>query len=236
MAKPFKRKTVNGEDLYLCNKCATWKTRDSFYKSNRKYGHGIQNRCSLCQRQQNKTRRLAKRDFIRDKHNEYRRRESAERKVKARPIRSVSADLVKEALDQTNMSSFQIGLAAGCDSTMIRYIRTGTKTNISPEFADKILTALDRVDLLALLMPETGYDGWARGHRCCIDCGRSNIRHAARGRCMPCDSRKKKGYLPFGSWSRLYERCTNCATVAVKHEGRGLCKICYNKKRPPHQH
>lgn len=78
-------------------------------------------------------------------------------------------------------------------------------------------------------------DRWAKDFDSCIQCGRSNIRHAARGLCMSCNGRlwrhKHGGKIGksrvSGQWSAISESCISCHSSDVKHHSHGYCYKCY---------
>lgn len=77
---------------------------------------------------------------------------------------------------------------------------------------------------------------WSRNHDKCINCGTTQVRHAAKGLCINCYStgeRRKLNPNPKvlypGEWSFNHDCCQSCQTTSIKHQGNGLCLNCYRR-------
>ena len=94
--------------------------------------------------------------------------------------------------------------------------------------------------------------GWSRDYECCVECGTTEYRYQAQGRCYRCYSnmryrtnekarekikaravaqrragRPKMPRTPRIRWSRAYAACVGCGTTERPHMARGRCNPCY---------
>jgi hypothetical protein len=68
------------------------------------------------------------------------------------------------------------------------------------------------------------FDRWAQEYDACIACGRSDGRHAGKGRCRACYAK---------AWRARREQCVICGRSDVTYAARGVCGTCYNRDVRP---
>ena len=69
---------------------------------------------------------------------------------------------------------------------------------------------------------------WSRHYDACVECGKSDSKHNARGvcsRCMQAKAYQPKPRLRMG-WSIRYAACVECGTTERRHKYHGLCNRC----------
>jgi hypothetical protein len=66
---------------------------------------------------------------------------------------------------------------------------------------------------------------WAKYYDCCIDCGRSDIKHRGRGLCRLCYDHYRRNN-PKNKWAKNYDKCIECGRSDRPHGAYGRCQTC----------
>lgn len=240
-----KRKTVEGIELFTCNTCDEFKTRNNFVKTNK--GFGITSECYACKYQKKmiagKDKYLAERRIGNKKKQNIMVQAQKDfdkfASIKKRSI-TISKNVVDLIiLDVRKFDATKIGNKIGVHSNIVSKICTGQKKTVSIKTADMILDEYPDIEIRKELYPHVSDfipegHSWSLKHKCCESCGRIDSAHASKGKCVSCYTRTKRGLkarVEKNQWSLYWTCCHVCGSKERDHKSRGLCTMCFYRKK-----
>lgn len=151
-------------------------------------------------------------------------------------------DDLRAALECVNTRSAYPGADAGNSAPPYSEVHpddnNGAEVDTNVAFAAK--TVNKPAPALHYRLPE---GKWAKEHDRCIECGRTDRPHMAKGLCKPCyatDAKRRSrgkqllkgdGPVKLARWAFAHDRCVACGTTEKAHAARGLCQECYDRDR-----